>query len=122
MSFTTISTITLFVATLLGLGWIFAGPLMLRRWGVPGDESALLVGRRIGAIYLGLAVLLFQVRSTPRSDAQTAVAIGFAVALALLGIVGILEFARGRAKKGILISTAVELLLAAGFVSSQLAQ
>jgi hypothetical protein len=121
MDFATISIITTVVAALLGLGWLFAGSLLLRRWGVPADASALLVGRRIGAIYVGLAVLLFLARGIQRSEAQMAVATGFAIALVLLGGVGVLEFVRGRATKGILISTAIEFLLAAGFVSSAVA-
>jgi hypothetical protein len=121
MSFSSISTITLVVASLLGLGWLFAGSLVLRRWGVLADAPALLVGRRIGAIYIGLAALLLLVRSTAPSEARTAVAIGFAIALTLLGAIGVFEFAGGKAKKGILISVAIELLLAAGFVSNAFA-
>jgi hypothetical protein len=91
VNFSTISTITLVVAGILGPGWLFAGSFLLRRWGVSADGSALLVGRRIGAVYIGLAVLLFFVRSTARSEAKTAVAIGFAIALVLLGAMGALS-------------------------------
>ncbi len=121
MSFAAMSIITAIIAALLGLGWLFAGSLLLRRWAVPADPSALLVGRRIGAIYIGLALLLFLARSTPNSTAQMALAAGFATALALLGALGVVEFVSRRAKSGILVSSAVEFLLSAGFISSAFA-
>jgi hypothetical protein len=50
MSFETLSIITAIAASLLGLGWLTAGKLMIRRWGGEPSDMALVIGRRIGAV------------------------------------------------------------------------
>ncbi|MEJ7929890.1 MULTISPECIES: hypothetical protein [Ramlibacter] len=118
MSFSTIAVVTAVAAILLGLAWLFAGGLLLRRWGIEPSPTGLLIGRRIGCIYLGLAALLLMVRATSAPEARWGIAAGFAVALSLLALIGIFELIAKRAKPGILSSVALEALLAAGFISS----
>jgi hypothetical protein len=72
MSFRTIAVITAIVALALGLGYLFAGALMVGRWQIQSTDSVLLLSRRIGAIYLGLSVMLFLARSAPVSFTRTA--------------------------------------------------
>jgi len=55
MSFHALAIVTCMAALLLGAGWLFAGRLMLQRWRIEPSAGALLVGRRIGAVYLGVA-------------------------------------------------------------------
>jgi hypothetical protein len=118
LDFTTVALATSVLGLLLGVGWLFAGPLVLRRWNVPAEPAALLVGRRLGAVYVGMAVLLFLARSTPASPVRSALCIGLAVSMALLAAVGLFEFGRKRASGGILVSVAIEALLAAGFIAA----
>jgi hypothetical protein len=79
MSFRTIAVITAIVALALGLGYLFAGALMVGRWQIQSTDSVLLLSRRIGAIYLGLSVMLFLARSAPVSFTRTALSTETAV-------------------------------------------
>jgi hypothetical protein len=54
VSFHTLAIVTCISALLLATGWLFAGRLMLKRWHVEPSVAALLVGRRIGAVHLGV--------------------------------------------------------------------
>ncbi|MDB5914536.1 MAG: hypothetical protein JWP22_3211 [Ramlibacter sp.] len=116
MTFRAIATTAEVIAFILGIGYLFAGHLVVGRWQVDPTEGVLLMGRRMGAVYLGLSAIFFAARSTEESPARSAIARGAAVALFLLALVGVYEFAVGNAARGILVSAAVELLLAVGFV------
>lgn len=121
MSFTVVAVATSIAAGLLGIGWLFAGSLLLKRWRAEVQPNALLVGRRLGAVYLGMAVLLFAVRNAPASEMRTGLCLGLFIALVLLALLGVFEFKAGRVGKGILASVVLEVLLAAGFASVLLA-
>lgn len=115
MSFTITAVATSIAGLLLGLGWLFAGRLVLKRWGLEANSVGLLVGRRLGAAYVGIAIMLFLGRSAPPSELRSAVSIAMLVALSLLAILGAVEFRAKRAGKGILVSVVLEVVLAAGF-------
>ena len=115
MSFHTLSILTCIAALLLGAGWLFAGRLMLKRWRIEPTTGALLVGRRIGAVYLGVALLCFLVRSTTSAELITSVSLFAVLVNALLAGLGLYEYRARRAGPAILVSVAVELLLLLGF-------
>ena len=117
MSFHTLSILTCLAALLLGAGWLFAGRLMLQRWRIEPSAGALLVGRRIGAVYLGVALLCFLVRSTTSAELITNVSLFAVLVNALLAGLGLYEYRARRAGPAILISVAVELLLLLGYGS-----
>ena len=115
MSFHTLSILTCIAALLLGAGWLFAGRLMLKRWRMEPSVGALLIGRRIGAVYLGVALLCFLVRS-PTSLALIPPVTLFAVLVNALPVaLRVYEYRARRAGPAILVSVAVELLLLLGF-------
>jgi hypothetical protein len=116
MSFRSIAVITGVVTLVLGAGYLLAGTLLVRRWRIEPTESVLLLGRRIGALYLGLAVIFFFARSAPVSVARTALCAGTAVACLLLALLGVDERAAGRAGPAILASVAIEFLLGVGYI------
>ena len=116
MRFRTIAVITAIGFFALGLGYLFAGALMVGRWQIQSTESVLLLSRRIGAIYLGLSVMLFLARSAPVSVTRTALSAGAAVLLSLLALLGVYEFTAGHAGPGILVSVVIESLLALGYI------
>ena len=118
MSFTIAAVATSIAGLLLGVGWLFAGSLLLKRWGLEANPPSLLVGRRLGATYFGIAIMLFLGRSAPPSELRWAVSIAMLVALSVLAILGIVEFKAKRAGKGILVSVVLEVLLAAGFATA----
>jgi hypothetical protein len=115
VTFRAVATTTALIALVLGIGYLFAGHLVVGRWQVEPTQGVLLMGRRMGAVYLGLAAMFFVARSASASPARSALAAGAAVALFLLAALGVYEFAVGRAARGILLSAAVELLLSLGF-------
>lgn len=117
MTFTLVALATAVASLLLGIGWLTAGGLVLKRWHIQANPTGLLVGRRLGAVYLSMALMLFMARSAPPSDIRTALCVGVLVGLTLLAALGLLELKAGRAGKGILASVTLELLLAAGFLS-----
>ena len=115
MNFTLVATISSIALTLIGFGWILAGRLLFKRWSVEANRDGLLVGRRLGAVYVGTAIILFLGRSSPVSDLRSALCIGMIFTMSLLAILGVIEFVARRTNVVILASSAVEVLLAAGF-------
>lgn len=115
MTFEILALITTGAGTLLGLGFMFAGPFMLEQWGLDATDAAFVMCRRIGALYLGLALLFFLGRSASPSELRSAVCAGLGVAVGLLACLGVFELKSGRVSKGILVSVVVETLLSASF-------
>ena len=115
MSFRTLAVVTAVVTLALGAGYLFAAGLVVGRWGIEPTESVLLLGRRMGALYLGLSVNFFLARSVPASRARTALCAGAAVTCSLLAILGVYEFSAGRACAAILASVLLVLLIALGY-------
>ncbi len=115
MKFKTVAVVTAVVAFILGLAYLFAGELVVGRWQIEPTDSVLLLGRRMGALYLGLSVILFLARSTPVSPARTALSAGAAVTLWLLVFLGVCELVAGHAGPGILASILVETVLALAY-------
>jgi hypothetical protein len=116
MTFKTTAMIAACVAFLLGAGYLFVGELVVGRWHIPISDSVLLIGRRIGALYIGLSIIFFLARSAPVSPARSALCAGTAVALSILVLLGVYELFAGRLGSGILASMIIEALLATAFV------
>jgi hypothetical protein len=115
MKFKTVASATAIVVFVLGLGYFFFGAFIVGRWDVQPTTGVLLLARRIGCLYLGLAIVYFLARSAPVSTARTALSAGSLTALSLLALSGVYELSVGHAGKGILVSAAVEFLLALGY-------
>lgn len=116
MNFKTITFVTAIISFALGIGYLFFGSLIIGRWQIESTDSVLLLGRRMGILYLGLSVILFLSRSLSISKARTTLCIGVTLTLSLLAILGIYEFLMGRASSGILASVAIESLLSTGYL------
>ena len=115
MSFETLSVLLAATGLLLALGWQFAGALMLKRWRLEANPVALLVGRRIGVVYLSVALLFFWARGTQSAEVMHVLSVFATLANGLLAARGTSEFLRGRMGPGIFVSVVVEVLLAVGF-------
>jgi len=115
MTFRTTSIITAIVLFLLGASYLLIGDLVIGRWQIQISDAVLLLGRRIGAVYLGLSVMFLLGRSAPMSVARTAVCAGTASVTSLLVLLGIYELVSGHVGLGILASIAVETLLAVAY-------
>lgn len=89
---------------------------VLREWGLEETVASKVVSRRIGAVYLGLALMYFLGRAAPPSDLRSAVCLVSGGTIALLACLGLLDFLGRRASVGVFRSVVAEAVLAAGFV------
>jgi hypothetical protein len=115
MSFGLVALAASIAGGVLGVGWFFGGTLLLRRWGMEPHADGLLAGRRLGAAYFGIALMLFLARTAPPSNLRDAVSAGMSLALILMAASGLIDFRAKRAGVGILASVALECLLGLGF-------
>ncbi len=115
MTFSIIALLTGIACAGLGLGFLLTPAGMLRPWGLTADPGSSLLSRRIGAVYLGLALLLVLGRAAPPSELRTAVSACFGLSTALLAGLGLFELRAGTASRGILLSVAVEIAMALSF-------
>jgi len=116
MNFKNIAVVTAFIAFVLGIGYLFFGSLIIGRWQIEPTNSVLLLGRRMGSLYLGLSIIFFLLRSLAMSIARTALIIGAAVTLSLLALLGLYEYSVGSVGSGILVSVVIEAILAIGYI------
>ena len=116
MTFQVIAFIMAGAGCVLGVRFIFAGGSVLKEWGVEVTDGSLALFRRIGAIYLGIAMMFFLGRAAAPSDLRSAVCLVAAGAIALLACLGLFEFLARRASAGIFRSVIGEAVLAASFV------
>jgi hypothetical protein len=100
----------------LAVIWLCTPQLLLAIWSVPFAEATALVCRRSGALFAGIAVMLFQLRHAPPSPVRTAVANGITVGCSILALLGMADVALGHAGPGMLLAVAVEVALAAAFM------
>ena len=116
MTFQVIAFIMAGAGCVLGVRFLFAGGSVLQEWGVEVTAGSLVLFRRIGAIYLGIALMFFLGRAAAPSDLRSEVCLVTGGAIALLACLGFFEFLARRASAGIFRSIVAEALLAAGFV------
>jgi hypothetical protein len=116
MTFQLMALIITCAGCLLGIRFIFAGGSVLKEWGLEATTGSIVVFRRIGAIYLALALMFFLGRAALPSDLRSAVCLVTGGAIGLLACLGLFEFLARRVGAGVLRSVVAEALLAAGFV------
>lgn len=116
MTFRIMALVMTVGGALLGLRFLFAGGSVLREWGVEATAASLVVSRRLGALYLGLALAFFLGRAAAPSDLRSAVCLVTAGAIAALACLGLFEFQAGRVGTGVFRSVVAEAVLAAAFV------
>lgn len=116
MNFKNIAFATAIISFALGIGYLFFGSIIIGRWQIEPTNNILLLGRRIGILYIGLSIIFFLSKSLNLSKARTVLSIGAASTLSLLATIGIYEYSMGRVGAGILASVFVESLLSIGFI------
>ncbi len=115
MTFKLMALVMTLAGAALGLRFIFAGASVLRDWSIEVAEGPVVMGRRLGAIYLGIALMFFLGRNAPPSDLRSAVCLGIGGASALLATLGLFERWAGRVGGGIVVPAVIEGVVAAGF-------
>ncbi|RZK62287.1 MAG: hypothetical protein EOO85_32430 [Pedobacter sp.] len=93
----------------LGCRFIFSSDSILKEWGLNSTVSTQVLSRRLGAIYFGLAVLLFlSLTSMPKAET---IIIGVSAISGCLAISGVLDLYGGRVNMGIFRSIVAETVL-----------
>jgi hypothetical protein len=115
VTFKIMAYVTAIAGSALGLRFIWFGASVLAQWGIETTAGALVMCRRIGAFYVGLALMVGLGRDAAPSDLRSAVCLGIGAVSALLAGLGLWERSAGRVTSGILIPAIVEVVLAAGF-------
>ena len=80
------------------------------------EGSQHILFRRIGAMYLALALIFFLGRAAAPSDMRSAVCLVMGGAITLLSGLGLFEFLARRVSAGVFRAVVGEAVLAAGFV------
>jgi hypothetical protein len=103
--------VVIIAIAVLGLGcrFIVSSDSILKEWGLDPSDSSRILARRMGAIYLGLSVILF-LSSTSMSKAQIII-IGVSSISGLLALSGILDLYAGRVNMKIIRSIVAEIFL-----------
>ena len=95
---------------------MFAPNTILSSWGVAFSSPVGLVSRRAGALYVGIAVMLFRARNAEPSPARSALVSGFVVACLTLAALGAYELVTGHASRNIAGAVFIEAAFALAFV------
>jgi hypothetical protein len=115
MTFRILAYVMTVAGTVLGLRFILAGASVLREWNIETTPGAVIICRRLGALYLGLALMFFLGRNAGASDLRSAACLGVGGASGLLAALGLFEWWSRRVGTGIVVPAIVEIGLAAAF-------
>jgi hypothetical protein len=116
MTFLVMALIMAGAACLLGARFIFAGGSVLREWGLNVTDGALIVCRRLGVLYFGIALLFFLGRDAGPSEFRSVACLVTGGVIAVLSGLGLFEFLSRRVRAGIFASVIAEAVVAVGFV------
>ncbi|MES2102616.1 MAG: hypothetical protein V4634_01250 [Pseudomonadota bacterium] len=116
LQFRSLAILSALVFFALALTWMLAPNLLLSEWGVEFTAPVGLVGRRVAALYAGIAVMLFSARNAEPSTARSALIKGVAVSCLMLATLGLFEFGAGHANPSILVAVSIEVALSLAFL------
>jgi len=111
LSFYLLAMITAGAFVILAAVWMFAPTKFLSAWGVDYSVSTGLVGRRTAALYAGIATIFFLARNAEPSATLNTLIYGLITTCVMLALLGLYEFFRGSASKGILPAVVIEIVL-----------
>ncbi len=115
MTFEILALVMTAACCALGFRFIVFGGGVLREWGLESTAGALILFRRMGLMYLGLALMFFLGRTAAPSEIRSAVCLVMGGTALLLAGLGVFEFLARRAGAGIFRSAAAEAVLGAAF-------
>lgn len=116
VSFHTLALVTAGIFLLIAIVWLLAPARFLTAWGVKNSAETRLIGRRLAALYAGVAVMFLMARDTEPSLPRSALIVGLVSTCLLLAVSGVVEWLQGRASKGILAAVLIELSLSLLFL------
>ncbi|MBW8636335.1 hypothetical protein K1W69_03965 [Hoeflea sp. WL0058] len=116
MTFEILALVMTVACIVLAVRFIFFGGSVLKEWGLESTTGALILFRRIGLMYLGLALMFFLGRTAGPSEIRSAVCLVMSGTAVLLAGLGLNEWLARRVSAGILRSAIAEAVLGAAFV------
>ena len=117
MSFQIAATATSIAGFILAGVWMLAGQKLLQNWGVVAHDDGLIVGRRMGVVYFGNAVMLLLSRTAPASELRDAICIGMLLSMSGLASLGFFVFRARRAGALIFGGVVIDLAFALAFAA-----
>ncbi|WP_138995702.1 hypothetical protein [Sphingomonas sp. PAMC 26621] len=105
------------VSACLASVYIVSPQLIFWLFGMPLQSGALVMARRGGALFLGIAILLYRIRSTDDRSTRMAISTGLLTSCAALAVLGIVDLIAGQVKAGILIAVVAEAVCALGYLA-----
>lgn len=118
IQFRSAATATALVFSALSLTLIFAPNLIVGDWGLNVTLAVEVVCRRAGALFGGVAVMLFFAREAEPSVARSALIKGVVATCALLTALGLFELGSGNVSPRILIPVAIEVVMMLAFLAA----
>lgn len=115
LTFEILAVVMTVACIVLGARFFFFGGSVLKEWGLEQSTGALILFRRMGLMYLGLALIFFLGRTTASSDIRSAVCLVMGGTAILLAGLGLSEFLARRVSAGIFRSVVAEAVLGAAF-------
>jgi hypothetical protein len=116
LTFEILALVMTIACIVLGARFIFFGGSVLKEWGLESTTGALILFRRMGLMYLSLALMFFLGRTAGPSEIRSAVCLVMGGTAILLAGLGLYEFLARRVSAGILRSAIAEAVLGAAFV------
>jgi hypothetical protein len=116
LQFKSVATVSSLVFVALALTMVFAPHLIVADWALDVTTSVEVVCRRAGALFAGLAVMLFSARDAEPSVARSALINGVMAVFVLLAALGLYELNAGSVNSKILIPVFIEVAMLLAFV------
>lgn len=116
MTFQILALVMTVACVVLAARFILFGAGVLREWGLESTTGALILFRRMGLMYLGLALMFFLGRTAGPSEIRSAVCLVMGGTALLLASLGLYELLARRVSAGILRSAIAEAVLGAAFI------
>ena len=116
MTFEILALVMTAACIVLGVRFFLFGGGVLKEWGLEITPGALILFRRMGLMYVGLAVMFFLGRTAGPSDIRSAACLILGGTAILLAGLGLYEFLARRASAGIFRSAVAEAVLGAAFI------
>jgi len=88
LTFAVVSRVASAVCIMLAGAWLLAPHILMNLWQIESNDVAMLLSRRSAALFLGMGLILWLSRNSPKSAARDAIASGLFVACAGLALLG----------------------------------
>ncbi len=113
LTFPRIARLAALIAFVLFVTFAFIPVIPFTMLGVDMVPEGLLMARRMSALFLGIALLLFLARDTENSPLRRSVCAALSASMAALALFGLWDFIQGSVGYGIWIAVTVETFFAA---------